>query len=163
MSSGLLGSTALEIAIGLSFVYLLLALLCTTFNEWIAALFKTRAKLLSEGIRQLLDNQPHGNNTFLNAFYQHPLIRGLMRGDAHPSYLPARQFAAVILDFLAQGNAGPAPAGVGAPAVVPPAAVVGPPGPPPAPAAANAAQAAVDIALWVNQGLNDGDVKTGRG
>lgn len=159
MNSGLFGSTALEIAIGLSFTYLLLALLCTTFNEWIAALFKTRAKLLAEGIRQLLDNQPHGNNSFLNAFYEHPLIKGLMRGDAHPSYLPARQFAAVILDFLTQGNAGPAPVGVGAPAPMAPAPAVAPAGAALAPVAANAAQAAVDITRWIRTGLNNGDVK----
>ena len=154
MSSGLLGSAVLEIAIGLSFVYLLLALLCTTFNEWIAGLFKTRATLLAEGIRQLLDNQPHGNNTFLTSFYAHPLIRGLMRGDAKPSYLPARQFAAVILDYLAQGNAGPAPAGVAAPPAV--AAPVAPPvGAAPAPAVANA----VDIVKWIETGIPNGDVK----
>jgi len=145
----------LEIAIGLSFTYLLLALLCTTFNEWLAGLLKTRAKLLEEGIRQLLDNQPHGNDTFLNAFYGHPLIEGMMRGDSHPSYLPARQFAAVILDLLKQGNGGPAPAGVAAPVPAAPA----PAGAALGPAPANQVQAAVNIAHWIHNGLDDGDLK----
>lgn len=117
--------------------------MCTTVNEWLAGVFKTRAKLLAEGIRQLLDNQTHNgvNNGFLHAFYEHPLIKGLMRGDAHPSYLPARQFSAAILDLL-KTNVAPAPAGVGAPA----------------PAAA-AAPAGADIIAWIENGLAQGDVK----
>jgi len=102
MSNGLLGSTALEVAIGLSFVYLLLALLCTTVNEWIAGMLGSRSKLLEESLRQLLDNQPHdgAKNGFVNAFYGHPLIQGMMRGDKHPSYLSARTFATVVLDLV---------------------------------------------------------------
>lgn len=111
MSGGLLGSTALEVAIGLSFVYLLLSLLCTNVNEWLATLLKTRAKMLEAGIRQLLDNQPHNDaqNGFLQAFYRHPLIQGLCPQGRHPSYLPARTFSAVIMDLMEQANAGAPP------------------------------------------------------
>ena len=117
MSGGLLGSTALEVAIGLSFVYLLLALLCTTANEWLATLLKTRARMLETGIRQLLDNQPHNDahDGFLRAFYQHPLIQGLCHQGGHPSYLPARTFSAVIMDLMKQTNAAPPPEAKGDP------------------------------------------------
>ena len=106
MFTGLLGSTALEVAIGLAFVYLLLALFCTTVNEWLAGLLKTRGKLLAQGVCQLLDGQPQGTNStgFLSAFYDHPLITGMMMKDGqHPSYLPARTFAAVVLDLVKHG------------------------------------------------------------
>ena len=57
MSNGLLGSSTLEVLIGLIFVYLLLAIICTTMNEWIAGIFKTRASTLKRAVVQLLDQQ----------------------------------------------------------------------------------------------------------
>jgi hypothetical protein len=56
-ANGLLGSTTLEVAIGLIFVYLLLAIICTTVNEWIAGILKTRSTTLRSAIQQLLDGQ----------------------------------------------------------------------------------------------------------
>jgi hypothetical protein len=53
-------SSVLDVAIGLVFVYLLLGLMCTTVNEWLAQLFKTRAATLREGIRRLLHAPPDG-------------------------------------------------------------------------------------------------------
>jgi len=53
-------SSVLDVAIGLMFVYLLLGLMCTTVNEWLAQLFKTRASTLREGIRRLLHAPPDG-------------------------------------------------------------------------------------------------------
>jgi len=47
-------STVLDVAIGLAFLYLLLGLMCTTVNEWIAGVMKLRAKNLELGIRRLL-------------------------------------------------------------------------------------------------------------
>jgi len=53
-------SSVLDVAIGLIFVYLILGLMCTTVNEWLAQLFKTRAATLKEGIRRLLHAPPDG-------------------------------------------------------------------------------------------------------
>jgi hypothetical protein len=53
-------SSVLDVAIGLVFVYLLLGLICTTVNEWIAQALKTRAATLKEGIRGLLHAPPDG-------------------------------------------------------------------------------------------------------
>jgi hypothetical protein len=53
-------SSVLDVAIGLVFVYLLLGLMCTTVNEWLAQLFQTRAATLKEGIRRLLHAPPDG-------------------------------------------------------------------------------------------------------
>jgi hypothetical protein len=53
-------SSVLDVAIGLVFVYLVLGLMCTTVNEWLAQIFKTRAATLREGIRRLLHAPPDG-------------------------------------------------------------------------------------------------------
>ncbi len=51
-------STILDVAIGLMFAYLLLALLCSGIQEWIAHLFDRRAETLEKGIRNLLGDVP---------------------------------------------------------------------------------------------------------
>jgi hypothetical protein len=45
----------LDVAIGLAFVYLLLALICTALNEWIASIFRLRAKTLRRAVERLVD------------------------------------------------------------------------------------------------------------
>ena len=51
-------STILDVAIGLMFAYLLLALLCSGIQEWIAHLLDRRAEMLEKGIRNLLGDVP---------------------------------------------------------------------------------------------------------
>jgi hypothetical protein len=104
---GLFNSTVLDVAIGLIFVYLLLSILCTSANEWLAAVTKSRAKFLRKGLKQLLDNQPIVNggspDQFIAEFYGHPLITGVMKDEKpgnHPAYLSARTFAAVVTDLV---------------------------------------------------------------
>ncbi len=104
---GLFNSTVLDVAIGLIFVYLLLGILCSTVNEWIAGILKARSKNLREGIRGLLDGQTLGNTQFLEAFYQHPLISGMMHGGDHPSYLASRTFSTAIIDLVTPTVSGP--------------------------------------------------------
>ncbi|MGA7292271.1 MAG: hypothetical protein WBW85_07020 [Terriglobales bacterium] len=105
-------SITLDVVIGLVFVYLLLAIMCSTINEWFAGLLKTRASNLSTALKQLLDNQPassSGVTTFLQQFYKHPLISGMqlpgkttpeqLTERAHFAYLSARTFATTIMDL----------------------------------------------------------------
>lgn len=107
--NGLFSSTILDVAVGLIFVYLLLAIICTTINEWFAGMFSLRAKNLQSAIEQLLDGQTGVNaaadtNWFLTQFYAHPLIAGMHKGGVsgkgHPAYLPSRTFATAILDIV---------------------------------------------------------------
>lgn len=111
---GLFNSTVLDVAIGLVFVYLLLAILCTSANEWLAALTKSRAKFLEKGLKELLNNQAlvEGGdpNEFIEKFYSHPLITGMMRDGRHPAYLSAGTFAAVVTDLVTTASAGASPA-----------------------------------------------------
>ena len=54
----MLNSSVLDVAIGLVFVYLVLGLMCTMANEWIAQFFDLRAKTLKQGIERLLHHVP---------------------------------------------------------------------------------------------------------
>ena len=128
--NGILGSAVLEVAIGLAFLYLLLAVFCTTANEWIAGILGTRSKMLEQAMQQLLANQAgvapvaqaaaagggaapapaQSAANFAAQFYEHPIIAGMMRqagGDLkHFSYLPSRSFATVVMDLVTPNSPG---------------------------------------------------------
>ena len=95
----------LDVTLGLVFVYLLLALMCTTVNEGIAGALKRRSKTLEEGIRGLLDG-PGTTGGLTAQFYEHPLVRALAEEGKRPSYIPARTFAQVLTDLVAKPAAG---------------------------------------------------------
>lgn len=101
---GIFNSNVLDIVIGIVFVYLTLAILCTAANEWVAAITKRRGKTLAKGIKQLLAGQPAKGGTdkegFIQEFYQHPLITKMHDGKKHPAYMSARTFAAVVTDLV---------------------------------------------------------------
>jgi len=103
----------IETVIGLVFVYLLLSMLCSTIQEWIAAMLTLRANTLEAGIRSMLGN----DNGLVNRIFAHPLIKGLSRQswwdkiwgkEGHPSYISAEVFAKAFLaeTGVTVGNAG---------------------------------------------------------
>lgn len=90
------GLPVLDIAIGLVFVYLLLALLCTTLNEMIATVAKRRPSFLDKGLTQMLGGD------LKRELYQHPLVSSLS-ADAKkicPSYIPPETFSLALRDVL---------------------------------------------------------------
>lgn len=110
------GSAALEVAIGLMFVYLMASLACTALAELIAAYTRARATMLKRGIRTLLDgsamkeDQGTPGSSRAERFLQHPRIRSLY-DSVGPSYIPSHAFASVL---LGQVLAEPPGSGVGA-------------------------------------------------
>jgi hypothetical protein len=118
------GSAVLDVAIGLSFVFVLTSLLCSAVQEWISAAGQWRARILERGIRSLLLDGAGGQGSGLTALlYAHPLISGLTVGKVRPSYIPPRAFVRALLDIVvpppgavspiaaAQASAGNLPAG----------------------------------------------------
>jgi len=97
----LFGSTLLEVAIGMIFVYLLLSLLCSALSELIESFIKFRARDLEKGIVRLLSDKD-----LAAEFFDHPLVKPL--GD-NPSYIPARTFSLALWNIAttktAQGQA----------------------------------------------------------
>lgn len=96
------GSQALEIAISLSLLYLLLGLMCSVLNEWMAGLLNMRAKNLWEGVRNLLyDSEGTG---LARQLYDHSLVKNLGKFGRLPSYVPSRAFALALFDLVAPVN-----------------------------------------------------------
>src|SRR5262252_5734335 len=102
------GSQIFDVAIGMIFVYLLLSLICSVLNEWVAGILSLRATNLEVGIRNLLKGD------LTNKLYNHGLIKGLFKQDwidklrgkqGVPSYIPSRTFALALLDTIAPADA----------------------------------------------------------
>src|SRR5438876_6677770 len=100
------GMDMLDVAIGISFVYLLISLLCTAIVEAAEAVLKRRSRDLERGIGELLRDP-----NLLTRFYNHPLINGLFNGTYQPgmrdlpSYIPSKSFALAIMDLLISPDA----------------------------------------------------------
>ena len=96
------GSTILDVAIGMVFVYLLLAVFCSAITEAISRRKNLRAVFLKEGIEHLLRGMPAA----AEKIYAHPLIANLARKDEKPSYIAPRTFAIALMDVVGQGQPG---------------------------------------------------------
>ena len=93
------GSTAIEVAIGLIFVYMALSLVCSSLKELIAQFTRLRGKTLKEGINRMLSD-----DTLYTRFYEHPLIKSMSQKSRQkiqpPSYIPSKTFAITLLDVV---------------------------------------------------------------
>ncbi len=127
------GSAVLELAVGLSVVFLVFSGVCSGIREFIARLFSEREKMLSLGVYRLLgsvapssaqtsvataaatpgpfDPSSHGGRIqpqLAALVLGHPLIANLaMKSESLPSYIPARTFALALLDVLVPSEQGP--------------------------------------------------------
>lgn len=91
------GITALDVAIGLFFVYLILSIVVSTINEAIASRLKWRSNHLLGGVRNLLQDDGQ-----YEAFLANWRIKALHDDKGRPpSYIPSRAFALALLDTLA--------------------------------------------------------------
>jgi hypothetical protein len=99
------GSSILEVAIGMIFVYLFLSLICSAINEKIASLINKRGKNLFEGVKNLL-NDPKFTG-LAQQLYTHGLVDGFSQEATNPakpnrlpSYIPSNTFALALLDII---------------------------------------------------------------
>lgn len=102
----MLGSTVLEVAIGLAFCYGTLALVVATLQEALAAAFGLRAGMLQEGVKRMLADPRF--DALARTLYAHPLVnpQGAGAGNAHqkPSYIAPAHFAIALLDGIRNGE-----------------------------------------------------------
>jgi hypothetical protein len=97
----LTGVPALDVAIGLAFLFFLLSTICAAVNELVAGWLGWRAQELEKSLRNLL-----GDEAQMHAFFAKPRITSLVDADRNaghekrrsPSYVPARTFALAVLD-----------------------------------------------------------------
>ena len=90
----------LEVVIGLAFVYLILSMICSAVNEWIASRLDMRAKHLEKVIKNIFENFKDPENKAIKKFYEHPLIKSLMDSEKKPSYIPSNTFALAFLNAI---------------------------------------------------------------
>lgn len=95
------GSTILDVAIGMVFIYLLISLICSSLNELIEAKMKNRAKDLEKGITNLL-----GNPALVQRLYAHPLVKALYTQGDKPSYIPAQTFSLALWNLATYAQEG---------------------------------------------------------
>ncbi len=112
----LFNSSVIETAIGLFFLYLLIALISSAVNEALAGLLSRRAKTLREGIKHILDDPVLVG--LADRLYREHSIRGAAEDPAQgsgplsakhaPSYIAAADFTRALLDILpiADGSSG---------------------------------------------------------
>src|SRR5262245_25463572 len=100
------GSSIVDIAIGMVFIYLLLSLICSAANEIIERYSRKRASDLENGIKEMFQSQD-----LVKDLYEHPLVYSLFAkpyisgGKNLPSYIPARNFALALMDLIGNGAA----------------------------------------------------------
>jgi hypothetical protein len=101
-------NVALDVVIGLVFIYLLYSLLATILCEWIVTLVGLRGKALRKIIFQMLDDETTeiiDNSMRLgNAFYRHPgikyMVEDLIFLKKNPVYISKEAFSKVLIDLL---------------------------------------------------------------
>jgi hypothetical protein len=116
----MLQNAALDVAIGLVIMYLILSLVCTVVNEYIASKLNLRSRSLQDSLLELIDDQ-----NVRTRFYEHGLIAGtnraLVRASAlfgagatgtgqgpaaapaprdHPSYIASTTFVLALMGSL---------------------------------------------------------------
>jgi hypothetical protein len=110
----LTGFPALDVAIGLAFLFFLLSTICSAINEGIAAVFAWRAKNLEDAIARLLgeavqkDKKALTGNRLTDQVLRHWRISALTKDPSsdkprnnRPSYIPARAFSRALSEVVA--------------------------------------------------------------
>lgn len=111
-------STALEVGIGLIFVFLIFSLILTATAEMIETFFRNRAVFLQRALAELL-----GNDEVRKELMGHGMLFGLYQGDTKvptdadlkewrlrrdvqnlPSYIPKESFAKALIDLHYDAN-----------------------------------------------------------
>src|SRR5436190_16917599 len=108
-------SIALDVVVGLIFIFLLYSLLASILQEFFAKVFNLRAKMLSKAISRLLDDEerdfnkycigntcPYNRRQFSYTFYRHPSIKYLGKNEfsKKPAYISDVLFAETLIKIL---------------------------------------------------------------
>lgn len=103
-------SIALDVVIGLIFIFLLYSLLASILQEFVAKILGLRARMLLKAIARLLDDDnfenqykdPFKNREFTSIFYSHPNIKYLGNNEFNkkPAYISDTLFAETIIKIL---------------------------------------------------------------
>jgi hypothetical protein len=88
--------TILDVAIGLTLMYLMISLVATAVNEMFATVIKLRPKYLVKAMESILDNE-----SLKKAFYDSGVISSVQDAiGQHPSYISSPNFALALINSL---------------------------------------------------------------
>ena len=96
-------STAIEVVIGLVFIYILYSLLVTIITELFSSLTNQRGKILKKGIKRMLDDDD-GKPLFSDKFIDSPEIKYMsnkfMNKNRLPSYISPAKFSKTFVNVM---------------------------------------------------------------
>jgi hypothetical protein len=95
------GYAVVDVAVGLSFVFLILSTFATAAVEAIAGKLKKRASSLESWLAGNIAGDDGSSSTgkdLANKVLNHPLIRAMTKGTSKPSYIPAENFVIALLE-----------------------------------------------------------------
>ncbi len=94
-------TTIIQVAIGVMFVWVVLAVITSQIQEWIASILSWRSSMLEDAI-----NTMFGNQQLREQFYEHPLIKGLFtnHGKRKPAGIQDDKFSLVVLEMLIEAG-----------------------------------------------------------
>ena len=95
------GLESLDVLIGLVTVYLVFGLACTAIVEAFAAWLNVRSRYFEKAMHEFLAGDLKNGQTFVQAFYNHPLVQALSQGkNGRPSYIPPEIVGRVMQSLL---------------------------------------------------------------
>ncbi|MEM7120988.1 MAG: hypothetical protein AAF563_06915 [Pseudomonadota bacterium] len=95
----MLDHPAIDIALATILFYIVLSLVASSVQEWIASMLGLRSKNLNAGIKRLIGDQ------YTQRVYRHPLIANLAKAGKLPSYIDPKTLSTVLLELIARDNA----------------------------------------------------------
>jgi hypothetical protein len=97
----MLGIETLDVMIGIITIYLIFALACTAIVEAISSWRGMRSKNLETALKEFLHGNITVGNSFVDAFFSHPIVRSLSKGsDGRPSYIPPEIVGQVVTSLI---------------------------------------------------------------
>jgi hypothetical protein len=101
------GLEALDVMIGLVAVYLAFGMACTAIVEAITAWFNVRSSNLEAALKEYFAGEVSQGESFVKAFYDHPLVQALSKGaKGRPSYIPREIVGQVVESLIMARNVG---------------------------------------------------------
>jgi hypothetical protein len=110
----LASNSVIAVAIGMSFLFFILAVFATALQEAAAAVFGFRSKMLGQWLEDNLATAAAGGAkdvpSLADAFFAHPAVNGLtassgiVRRTSRPSYVPSEHAITALLDVIATGD-----------------------------------------------------------
>ena len=90
----------IDVGLGLIFFYIVLSLVASAVQEWVASLLALRSRNLWAGVHNLIGDE------YAKKVYGHPLVKNLSKKGKLPSYIAPETLSTVLLEVIAKESNG---------------------------------------------------------